>query len=390
MQILCFASADFEEPNWVNAQHLMWRLARRHDVLYVNSLGLRMPRATPRDARKILRRLRAARRPLRRPDPTRRLHVYTPLTLPQAANPAWRRLGAELLAGGLRRALQRLGFERPLAWLFLPTAVDLLDRIEHDAVLYHCVDAYEANPGVDRRLIGRLEQRLLERAALVIATSEPLAQRLRRAHREVALLPNVADLTLFPPPGEPPPEPPPLAALRRPRIGYLGNLADYKCDLPLLVRAARARPDFSWVFIGDVGQGEAGTPTAPLGAAANVTFVPQQPREALGAFLHHIDVGLIPFRENETTRHSFPMKFFEYLACGVPVVAPRLESLRAHLREPIAYPYAGDEGFLAAIELALAARSGGAAAARRRLAQRHSWERRMPEIEALLARIANR
>ena len=51
MDILCFGSADFEESSWVNAQHLMDRLSREHLILYVNSLGLRQPRARSDDAR---------------------------------------------------------------------------------------------------------------------------------------------------------------------------------------------------------------------------------------------------------------------------------------------------------------------------------------------------
>jgi glycosyltransferase involved in cell wall biosynthesis len=387
MQILCFGSADFEERNWVNAQHLMWRLAATHDVLYVNSLGLRMPRPGRRDAGRLLRRLRALMRPVHQPDPQRRLFVLSPLTLPPARGQLWGALRTRLLAAQLRTELRRLGFEQPLAWVFLPSAADVLAHLSIGRVIYHCVDAYEANPNVDRKLVLRMEQQLLARAACVIATSEALHARLATRHPRVRLLPNVVDLAAYPPPEAPPPEPRELAGLPHPRLGYCGNLAAYKCDLALLVRAARARPHWSWVFIGAIGKGEAGAPASDLLTLPNVHWLGEQPRERLGALLHHLDAGLIPFADNETTRHSFPMKFFEYLACGLPVVSPALPSLNAYLHPPHAFAYASVEDFLDALDRALAANTPADRAARRRLAEAHAWEGRMREIEDLLAQI---
>lgn len=385
MEILCFGSADFEEPNWVNPQHLMWRLASHHRVLYVNSLGLRLPRATRADLRKITRRAATLwRGSLRRPSADRDLHVLSPCTLPAARGRLWRAAGAQMLAAQLRRALRRLAFDDPLAWVFLPSAAAVLARLSPAAVVYHCIDAYEANPGVDAKLVRSQEQALLALADRVIASSEPLYRRLREQHRSVELMPNVADLELFPPPAQAPSEPPELAAISHPRIGYVGNLAAYKCDLPLLAAAARARPDLSWIFIGAVGRGETLPDLRDLTGAANVHLLGERDRRQLPALLHHLDVGLIPFVINETTRHSFPMKFFEYLACGLPVVCPPLESLRKHAHAPHTYVYRDAPGFLPAIAQALRARGAAETAQRRALAERHSWTRRVREIDALL------
>ncbi|MBD3237736.1 MAG: glycosyltransferase [Candidatus Eisenbacteria bacterium] len=391
MEIVCFGSADYEEPNWVNAQHLMWRLAERHRVLYVNSLGLRPPRAARGDLRKIGRRLAALwRGVLRRPHADRDLHLLTPWNLPSGRGALREALGARLLSAQLRGALQRLGFRTPLVWSFLPSAAPVIARLAPAALVYHCVDAYEVNPGVDADWVRAQERRLLRRADCVIASSAPLQARLAARHPDVRLMPNVADLDLYPPPGQPPPEPPELRPIGRPRIGYLGNLAAYKCDLPLLARAARARADLSWIFIGALGRGEAPPDLGALRTAARVHLLGERPREALPGLLHHLDVGLIPFARNETTRHSFPMKFFEYLACGLPIVCPPLDSLRAHARPPHAYPYATEAEFLPAIEAALGHRDPAAARARRTLAEQHSWTRRMQEIEGLLGELRAR
>lgn len=390
--IVCFASSDFEAEQWVNAQHLMWRLAERRRVLYVNSLGLRAPRADRRDLTKIARRLGGLTRLTRQPDPRRDLHVFAPLTLPPRPSRRWQRWSARLLAWRLRRAAARLRLRDPLLWVFLPTAEPVLGALGPAPVLYHCVDAYEANPGVNADLIRALERRLLARADRVIATSGPLYERLRGAHGAVQLMPNVADLDLFPPPeAEParlPAEPADLAAIPRPRLLYVGNVAGYKCDLAGIAQAARRRPDWSWVLVGPRGLGESAPALGALRAAANVHLLGPRDRRQLAGYIHHCAVGLIPFRVSESTRHSFPMKFFEYLACGRPVVSADLPSLRDHFAPGIAHAY-GDRAGLPAMEAAIAdalAATGPEWARRRRaLAEAHSWERRMTEIEALIA-----
>lgn len=387
MDILCFASADFEEPNWVNPQHLMWRLSRAHRVLYVNSLGLRMPRAGQRDLRKIRRRVAGLWRGLARPSADRRLYVLSPPALPPGRSRLWRETGAILSAASLRRALRRLGFKRPLTWAFLPTAEPLIGRLELGPVIYHCVDAYEANPGVDAELIRTLEDRILSRATVVIASSEPLYRRLAARHPSTLLMANVADIESYPPPSAPPPAPADLAHLTRPRVGYVGNLAAYKCDMGLLEGVAAMRPDIAWIFIGGVGRGESGTPLQRLAAMPNVHLLGEKPREILAAYIHHLDVCLIPFVANETTRHSFPMKFFEYLACGRPVVTAALESLAAYLEPPLVFSYRTRGELCVAIDRALKATDAETAGRRRRLAEEHSWNRRVAEIESLLLTI---
>ena len=75
------------------------------------------------------------------------------------------------------------------------------------------------------------------------------------------------------------------------------------------------------------------------------------------------------------------------VACGLPVVSASLPSLREHLVEPFALAYEGLSAFLQAIDRALAAGSPAAAARRRELAEAHSWNRRMIEMEELLAKL---
>ena len=384
--VVLAASASWETPAPVNAHHVARRLAARgHRVLFVESVGLRPPAplASPHDLRRTVARLRGFAAGVREVEP--RLCVLSPL-VPVVGPPALRALALLALAHGAARAARRLRFERPLLWAFLPTALPLADRLAPRAVVYHCVDHYAANPGVDAGWVDALERRMLARADVVFATSAPLAERLRAAGAaRVTLVPDVADVALFARAHEPLPEPPELAALPRPRALYVGNLAAYRVDPALLAAAADAAG--ALVLVGPVGLGEAAAPPPALRellARPSVAVLGPRAPEALPALMRHCDVGLVPFADNAHTRASLPLKLWEYLAAGLPVVASPLPSLR-ELGAAGTVRIASDPVQFADAVRAAAAEPPSLRAARLELARAHDWPARIEELCAAVA-----
>jgi glycosyltransferase involved in cell wall biosynthesis len=228
---------------------------------------------------------------------------------------------------------------------------------------------------------------MLARADLVLATSPVLAERLRARRPDAECWPNVADVALFRRAlDEALPEPPELAGRPHPRAVYVGNLAAYRIDFALLEAAARAVAPGPLVLVGAEGLGDTGPPSeaaAALRRRPEVLRLGPRPPEALPAFLRHADVALVPFLDNEHTRGSLPLKLWEYLAAGLPVVARALPNLEALAAEGLARTASVAAGFGAAVREALA-EAPEARSARARRALAHGWEERM---EALVARV---
>lgn len=388
--IVLAASAAWETPAPVNAHHVARRLAARgHRVLFVESVGLRAPAplASGHDLRRMTARLRGFARGVREAAPN--LFVLSPVF--PVAGPAWlRRLALEGVARSAARAARRLGFARPVLWAFLPTALPLAGRLAPRAVVYHCVDRYAANPGVDAAFVDALEAAMLARADVVFATSPALAAHLEaRARAPVVCVPNVADVALFARAHEPLPEPAELAGLARPRAVYVGNVAAYRVDPALLDAAARSAG--ALVLVGPVGLGDAGPPPPALRAALarpNVRALGPRPPDALPALLRHCDVALVPFLDNDHTRASFPLKVWEYLAAGLPVVATPLPSLCALGTEGTLRLAAGPEAFAAAVRAA-ADEPRARRAERLARARAHDWPARIEALcEAVGAAVA--
>jgi glycosyltransferase involved in cell wall biosynthesis len=380
--VVLAASATWDTPAPVNAHQLARRLAARgHRVLFVESTGLRAPAlAAAHDRRRIAARLRACVRAPREMAPG--LFVASPLALP-GAGPTWlRRASLAALAVQAARAARRVGLSRPVLWAFLPTALELARSLDARLLVYHCVDHYAANPGVNRAWVEHLEARILERAQVVLATSQVLAERLRAVRSDVHLMPNVADVALFSRAvSEPLPEPADLAMLPRPRAVYVGNLAAYRVDPLLLRAAARALGGGSLVLIGAEGLGDAASGGFRLdrGLGPAVARLGPRPQEALPAYLRHCDVALIPFLDNEHTRASLPLKLWEYLAAGLPVVATELPNLRELAKRGLLHSARDAESFAAAVAGVLAEGRCGIAEGVAE-AWRHDWAPRIEEL----------
>jgi glycosyltransferase involved in cell wall biosynthesis len=372
--IVCVGFADWATDLQTNQHHLMRRLARENRVLFVESLGLRRPQLAVRDVKRIARRLA---RGLRGPRQVDGLHVLSPLVLPFHGNRLARTLNAWLLPALVRRATRRLGMHAPILWAYVPQAEALLDVLQPQLVVYHCVDDIAAQPGIDAAGFRASEKHFAGRADLVLASAPGLAERLRMISHNVLYAPNVADTRLFATALREGPSDAEMARLPRPRIVFTGAVVTTKLDIGLLVRLARARPSWSFALVGPIGPGDPRADVSSLTAEPNIHLLGPRPYEQLPSVLRAADAGLVPYALNELTRSIFPMKVYEYLAAGLPVVATPLPSL-AGVDAVASAPDA--EGIAALLDEALEHDGAERRSARSRDAHAHSWEHRIEEI----------
>ena len=150
---------------------------------------------------------------------------------------------------------------------------------------------------------------------------------MRGLSSNVLYAPNVADVELFARALQPGPADPSLTGLARPLIIFTGAIVAVKLDIPLLVALARARPHWSFALVGPVGPGEPRADISALSGEANIHLLGLRSYEQLPDVLRSADAGLIPYALNELTRSIFPMKVYEYLAAGLPVIATPLPAL---------------------------------------------------------------
>jgi glycosyltransferase involved in cell wall biosynthesis len=143
---------------------------------------------------------------------------------------------------------------------------------------------------------------------------------------------------------------------------------------------ARADPSWHVVLVGPVQPGD--VDESRLRAFPNVHLLGGRPVDDLPAYLGALDVGLIPYKLNELTKNIFPLKLYEYLASGLPVVAaalPELESFGDVVRLA-----AGPAEYPGLVRTALAEDDPEARRKRASQAAGESWDKRVEEISTLV------
>lgn len=219
----------------------------------------------------------------------------------------------------------RLDRVRPvILWLSHPDQASQIGRYGEQIVCFDLMDNHGAfKSGAARTQMARAEQRLLRRVDLVFTTSSELQARALAAGARTVLVPNAVEYDLFATAAtQPLPAPRRLARLPRPRLLFYGTLGPW-VDTGWLAAVARSRPEWSIVVIGPA----AGADLAPLDGLPNMHQLGRQPYDSLPAFLQQADVCLLPFAVDDLTSAVDPVKVYEYLAAGKPVVATPLPEL---------------------------------------------------------------
>ncbi|MCP4659248.1 MAG: glycosyltransferase [bacterium] len=256
---------------------------------------------------------------------------------------------------------------------FARDSVIVYDWIDDLSVFHHEAALLEAN-----------HLAALREADLVVSVARRLHDEASMVRPDALYLPNGVDYDHFAAAANSlPPEPAVEELLRRgrPIAGYCGALAEW-FDYALLHDVAEHRPDWSFLLIGPQYPDFTDLWRQPVFELPNVSWIGPRAYEDLSAYLRLFDVALIPFRINEITLATSPIKMYEYFAAAKPVIATPLPECQA-------IPEVSIAGNLEAFSKALdrARHDAHDEACRRHLqeiARRHTWRMR---VETVLERL---
>ena len=245
--------------------------------------------------------------------------------------------------------------------------------------VYHCIDpiikAYSARHG------HYLEAQAAQAADLVVTTSPFLQRKMAAYHPRTHCVPNAANFLLSQRATWPEtPIHPTVGALPGPRIGYVGNI-ERRIAYDWLIEIFRAQPDWQLVMVGPYDRDFV---PAEFLTLPNVHLLGPVPHAQLPEVLKGFDVALIPFRKDEVSAQIYPLKLFEYLGSGKPVVTTNFnEEVIAPLRPLVA---CGEDmpSLRTAIQLALQDDDPSRKQARLRVAAENDWSARAQQFIHLL------
>ncbi len=296
------------------------------------------------------------------------------------------RLNNALLLPILRAQVKRLGFRAPVLWTYTPHSADFVGHLGERAAVYECVDDFTAAKGlVHAGAIRRMESRLIRAVDLLIVTHPKLREAKAKGARRVVIIPNGVDTEHMARAADPDlPVAEALAHVKHPVLGYLGAV-NYWIDTALLGRLARAHPEWTLAIVGPVVRPLANM--KPLEGLPNVILTGRVPYADVPRYVKAFDVCLNPYVLDEVAEHCSPLKLYEYIATGKPVVSVDM---------PEAHRFAGlidiahsAEEFIALVEAAaqraISGKADERAAARMAEAWKHTWRSRFEEVSAALS-----
>ena len=368
--IVCLASQDFDDL-WTRKQRWMTRLAEDNRICWVNLQmhAVTYVRSWPEARKRIF---------ARGPQHVReRLWVYTPpVTIPCfQMSTAVCRLHNVVLNGVLRRHLRHLGFTDNLLWLYTPYNGYQIGRLFDHRRVYECVDDFTAAHGLIRaQTVERLEAETLGKVDVTIVTSDRLAKKFAGRTRRLLVSPNAADFEHFRTAAhESTATAEELLDLDGPIIGFVGSIS-YWVDIPLIGELASRRPDWTFVLVGPVR-----TDLSPLGGLPNVRVLGQRAYETLPRYVKRFDVCLNPYRNDDVAQGASPLKLYEYLASGKPVVSSDMPEARRF--SPIVAIARTPDEFITAIRQALQGHGSVRRERQMDIARQQGWGTRFAELE---------
>ncbi|ATF09429.1 glycosyltransferase family protein [Candidatus Enterovibrio altilux] len=305
-----------------STQHLIQHLAPQRKVIWINSIGLRQPRLSFHDIKRAWYKLivpTVIDASVQITNTPHNITVVNPTTLPAPRAQYSRKLAANWLTKQLLPIIKQTKLHNPILWTSIPTAVDMANKLGAKSLVYYCCDDFSSLVGVDHDTVTKREVELIEKADLILASSEILFNRFPKSRTH--LLPHGVDYKLFSTPvlraGD-------MPYSQRPIAGFYGSLSEW-LNYSLLDAVISALPNWGFVFIGQICKR-----AVALKEHNNVILLGSRPHHLLPTYSQHWTASLLPFTDNAQINACNPLKLREYLATGIPVISTPFPALKSY------------------------------------------------------------
>jgi len=379
--IICFGGEDWWYHHPHSKNHLMRRFARAgNNVIFVNSISMGLAPLGNKDlVPRIARKLRSYAKLAR--TTAEGITVVSPAAIPFYGSRTARFANRHLLTAQIAALAKNRGLRDPILWIAIPTAVEMMGRLDETLVIYQVSDKYDSNTmdhATDPRLITALHEKAIAGADIILYSGRKLLAEATHGLERSYLLEQAVDFDHWAQVGSGElTVAPEVDRIPGPSIGYFGAIEPWLIDQELIKRSAQERPEWQWIFIGNRSRG------LDIENLANTHFIPPVDYNELPRYAAGFDVCVLPWEtEQAFTSYGSAIKVREYLATGKPVVIaalPEYESLGHVLR--IAR---SREDFFKLIEDALGETDTTAPARRQAAVKDGTWDARAEWVSDLI------
>jgi len=376
--IICFSTSDWDKP-WGSKQQLMMRMSATNRILYVEYQAsilhlLSLPF--------LFKRIRKWRNNLNKVN--KNIFVFTPYPcLPFGYYfRIMNKINQALLLRSLRKVCQKINFSNYLVWVYPPCAVDLVGKLNQQLNVFHCVADFsnEKTNRLRNKVISHMEEELANESDIILTLTKDLYKKYKTINPNTHLFPSAVDYAAFSSALKEDYIPADILPVKGPRIGLVGYLDGNILDINLLCYIADKHPEWSLVLIGPKFRYL--KELNRLAKKNNVYFLGEKKNDKVPYYIKNLDVCIIPYTITQFTNNVSPLKLYEYLALGKPIISTALSDLKEF--EDVICVCSDKDEFVNNISLALKENDQDLTRKRLRLAQDNSWDSRIVMISNLL------
>ena len=323
------STADWDSPIQTNKQYVSKELAKlNYRILYIESLGIRKVKINKSDIKRIFKRLINNIFFIKRK--SKNIWVMSPLLFPGATNKKIIFVNKILFNINLFISMKLLNFKNDYLWTYNPLTLLYLNVKRFKTSIYHAVDAIEHQPFMPKELIKIQEIKLSKNVDKIFVTSKNIMKKLQIYNANISYFGNVCDFEHFSKSlsidiDEIPHD---IKRIKKPIVGFIGSISEYKIDFKLIYEIANNLKNINFVFIGPIDETINRKKLNQLKTLKNIYFLGYREYKDLPYYCSYFDIGWLPLMHNSYTKSMFPIKFFEYLASGLPVVSTEIDSLK--------------------------------------------------------------
>ncbi len=376
--IILFSSDDW---GWKTSKYqLSIRFSQKNRVLFVSSIGFRSPTASSQDLLRILTKLKSFFRGIRKVADN--LYVLTPLVVPFKGIPRSDAINSLLLLAQLRYAKWKLDIKTPYVFVFSQNWFSFVKNIQCKKMIYYCVDDHSGFKGTDAKQFENKDQQMSRIADVIFCSSQKLCEHKKTYNAATfhmshgvnydlfsrAVFDNTLEVAKD------------IQQLPKPILGFYGHISYDWVDVGMLKYLAGNRPEWSILLIGKYSLKE-----GEFKEFANIHVIGERIFEELPTYCKGMDVGIIPFVKSKLTENCNPLKLYEYLSAGLPVVSTDIPEVRRY-RDSVLIAV-NKEDFVRCCEVAVADRSTVAAHRRSLSMKTASWNDKITEIYSIIDKL---
>ncbi|MBI5077269.1 glycosyltransferase [Candidatus Falkowbacteria bacterium] len=286
------------------------------------------------------------------------------------------------VARELLRIERVLNLKNIVFWSYNPMFTEFIGKLNEKLFIFDTVDNWTEHAAylklMSKRKLIKNYQAIAEKADLIFTVSRELKDFYRELGRtrDVHWIPNGVDYAHFNEP-EKIEKANPLAKISGPIIGYLGTI-ECRVDFDLIAKIASAHRDKTIALCGPVWPSIKHELKQKLSKYKNIILTGRVKYDDIPSYINRFDVAIIPHKINEFIKSTNPMKMYDYLACGKPIVTTRGAGVDMFAD----YVYATNDPnkFVKFIDDAINTDSAEKQNQRREIVRSHSWQARVNEM----------